>query len=218
MVMIDISPKNFFSYPYRRWITFSVVLILVVALLDEFVKPRIFPKRFGVVIEDSLFRSGRIHHSLLPKVLAENQIDSIVTLTHEVPSKAYQAHERSIAESMGVNLVRFPLDGNGTGNVSSYIGALKYVYDELSNDRRVLVHCAAGSERTGGFMFFYQTLILKQNEKDAYTEMRKYKFDPERNLALLPYLEDTLPEVAEALADHGVQVAELPSMRGFNAL
>ena len=216
--MLAISFKNFFSYPYRRWIAVFMALIVVIALLDEFVKPRLFPKRFGVVIEDSLFRSGRIHYSLLPSVLAENQIDSIVTLTHEVPSKEYQTYERTIAESMGVNLVRFPLDGNGTGNVSSYIGALKYVYDELSKDRRVLVHCAAGSERTGGFMFFYQTLILKQNEKDVYTEMLKYKFDPERNLALLPYLEETLPDVVDALEDHGVEVGTLPSVTSFNAL
>ena len=216
--MLVLSFKNFFSYPYRRWIAIFTVLIVVIALLDEFVKPRLFPKRFGAVIEDSLFRSGRIHYSLLPKVLAENQIDSIVTLTHEVPSKEYQTYERTIAESMGVNLVRFPLDGNGTGNVASYIGALKYVYDELSKDRRVLVHCAAGSERTGGFMFFYQTLILKQNEKDVYTEMLKYKFDPERNLALLPYLEDTLPDVADALQDHGVEMGALPSITSLNTL
>ena len=216
--MLVVRLKNFFSYPYRRWIAVFMVLIVVIALLDEFVKPRLFPKRFGVVIEDSLFRSGRIHYSLLPTVLAENQIDSIVTLTHEVPSKEYQTYERNIAESMGVNLVRFPLDGNGTGNVASYIGALKYVYDELSKDRRVLVHCAAGSERTGGFMFFYQTLILKQNEKDVYTEMLKYKFDPERNLALLPYLEDTLPDVADALQDHGVEMGALPSITSLNTL
>ena len=33
-----------------------MVLIVVIALLDEFVKPRLFPKRFGVVIEDSLLQ------------------------------------------------------------------------------------------------------------------------------------------------------------------
>ena len=35
---------------------------------------------------------------------------------------------------------------------------------------------------------------------------------------LRPEAREAMAEVAEALADHGVQVAELPSMSGFNAL
>ncbi|MAI42200.1 MAG: dual specificity protein phosphatase family protein [Candidatus Azotimanducaceae bacterium] len=212
-----LSPLSF-SYPHHRWVAGVIGLLIIIALLNEFVKPRVFPKRFGVVIEESLFRSGRIHHSLLPKVLSENKIDTIVTLTHEVRTKEYQARERTIAREMGVDLVRFPLDGNGTGNIASYIGALKYVYDELGKDRRVLVHCAAGTERTGGFMFFYQTLVLNHNGKDAYDEMRQYQFDPERNPDLLPYLENTLPDVVEALGAHGIKIGTLPKISNLAAV
>ena len=55
--------------------------------------PRLIAKRFGVVVEHELYRSGRIHPSLLPKVLDQYGIDDIVALTY--PSKT----RRSISSS-----------------------------------------------------------------------------------------------------------------------
>ncbi len=205
-----ITSKRFINY---RLIFASVVVFLFLgALFYEYVKPRIFPKRFGAVIEDSLYRSGRIHPDLLPKVIEDYQIDTIVTLTRDVSTVEYQPIERAIASQMDVDLVRFPLDGNGTGDVASYIGALRRIYDELSEGRRVLVHCAAGSQRTGGVMFLYQTLVLQQSKGDAYEEMLHYDFDPERNAALLPYLGGILPEVVDALGAYGIATPTFPKI------
>ncbi|HAK53618.1 MAG TPA: hypothetical protein DCM54_17205 [Gammaproteobacteria bacterium] len=209
------SPKPFMNY--RLLIACVVGFLVIAALFNEFVKPRIFPKRFGAVIEDSLFRSGRIHPDLLPSVIEDHQIDTIVTLTRDVSTVEYQPIERAITSEMGVDLVRFPLDGNGTGEVSSYIGALTHIYDELGEGRRVLVHCAAGSQRTGGVMFLYQTLVLQKSEGDAYKEMIDYDFDPERNAALLPYLVDILPEVVDALGAYGISPAAVPEIKGLAA-
>jgi protein tyrosine phosphatase len=189
-----------------------VGLIVIVAALDEFVKPRVFPKKFGVVIEDSLYRSGRIHESLLPKILKDYEIDTIVTLTHAIDTIEWQQAERRIAKELNVELIRFPLRGDGTGDITSYIEALRAINKELGNDRRVLVHCAAGTERTGGAVFLYRTLFLGQAQADAFAEMRDYGFNPERNIALLPYLVDGLPIIVAGLAQYGLTTASVPDM------
>ena len=70
-----ITSNRFINY---RLIFASVVVFLFVgALFYEYVKPRIFPKRFGAVIENSLYRSGRIHPDLLPKVIEDYQIEIV---------------------------------------------------------------------------------------------------------------------------------------------
>lgn len=198
----------------RTQLTIAAIvgLIVIVAALDEFVKPRVFPKKFGVVIEDSLYRSGRIHESLLPKVLKDNEIDTIVTLTHAIDTIEWQQEERRIAQELNVELLRFPLRGDGTGNITSYIEALRAINSELGNGRRVLVHCAAGTERTGGAVFLYRTLFLGQPQQDAFAEMRDYGFKPERNVALLPYLADGLPIILAGLAQYGLTSESVPDM------
>ena len=198
---------------YKRTVLVMTIVfsfIGLAALFNEYVKPRIFPKRFGVVIEDSLYRSGNIHQALLPKVLRDYQIDTIVTLTRSISTIEYQAQERAIAEEMDVALYRFPLFGNGTGDVTSYIGALKRIHEELTRGRRVLVHCAAGTQRTGGVVFFYETLILDYSPAEAYAHMQSFKFDPSKNEALLPYLDGIFPVVASALEDHGIALTNDP--------
>lgn len=189
-----------------------VGLIVLVAALDEFVKPRVFPKKFGVVIEDSLYRSGRIHEALLPKILKDYEIDTIVTMTHAIDTIEWQQEERRIAKELDVDLIRFPLRGDGTGDITSYVEALRAIQRELGNDRRVLVHCAAGTERTGGVVFLYRTLFLDQPQDEAYAEMLEYGFNPKRNTALLPYLMDGVPIVVAGLGQYGLATKSAPDM------
>ncbi|MDA0791196.1 MAG: hypothetical protein O2780_17275 [Proteobacteria bacterium] len=196
----------------RIFIATAVVMavILVAAAFNEFVKPRIFPKRFGVVIEDSLYRSGRIHPDLLKSVLEKHRIDTIVTLTVEVEGHEFQTAERAIADELGIEIARFPLAGDGTGDMVSYIGAIKKIDAELDQGRRVLVHCAAGTQRTGGVLFLYETLIGEVAPATAFAEMQRYDFDPVDNPRLLPYLEQILPGVTRGLAREGIVITSTP--------
>ena len=181
---------------------FGIFLIVLGSLYvaKEEVYPRLVPKRLATVVEDGLYRSGRIHPDLLPRILEERGIDTIVALTYPVQDHEWQREEARIAEEMGIEIVRFPLLGNGTGDAESYLGALTRVNEELGQDRQVLVHCAAGTQRTGGFSFLYRTLVLGEAPEDAYREMRHFDFDPEDNPDLLPYLWEITPRVAEHLS------------------
>ena len=186
---------------YAVWAGAALLLAAAAYVANEEIKPRLFPKRFSPVIEDSLYRSGRIHPDLLPKVLREHGIDTIVTLTHEAQDHPWQKEEKRIAEELGVDIVRFPLQGNGTGDPASYQGALGRIHEELGSGRQVLVHCAAGAQRTGGAVFLYRTLVLGESPESAYADMVRHDFDPVDNPALLPYLRDITPQVRESLGD-----------------
>lgn len=187
----------------NRYLRNSLIGLLVLGVIYvavEEVYPRVVPKRFATLVDDGLYRSGRIHPDLLPKVLEEHGIDTIVALTYPVKDHEWQREEARIAEEMGINIVRYPLLGNGTGDTASYLGALSKVNEELGDGRQVLVHCAAGTQRTGGFSFLYRTLVLGDTPETAYEEMTRMDFDPVDNPDLLPYLWEITPEVANHLS------------------
>src|SRR6476620_4674555 len=85
-----------------------IALLAVVVLVGawfawkELLQPRLFAKRFGVVIEHELYRSGRIHPSLLPKVLAQYGIDDIVSLTYPSNAPRYQQLEERLTTERGI--------------------------------------------------------------------------------------------------------------------
>ena len=78
---------------------------------------------------NTLYRSGRIHPSLLPKVLDQYGIDDIVSLTYPSNAPQYQQLEHRLTTERGIRLLRFPLSGNGTGDPAHVVDALIAIHD-----------------------------------------------------------------------------------------
>ena len=195
----------------RRILYSILTALLVVAVLaagwlawKELLAPRLIPKRFGTVIDHTLYRSGRIHPALLPKVLDKYGIDDIVTLTYESNNSSYQELEQRLATERGIRLQRFALEGNGTGDPAHIVAALVAIHDATARGEQVLVQCAAGTERTGGVIYLYRTLVLGESPDDAYTELLGYGHRPERNPKLEAFLNANMAYFAAALAEHGI--------------
>lgn len=195
---------------YRRSRRFRIGLLAVAVLIGawfawkELLEPRLIAKRFGVVIDHSLYRSGRIHPSLLPKVIDRYSIDDIVTLTYPSNAPQYQQLEQRLTTERGIRLQRFPLFGNGTGDPAHVVEALIAIHDALGRGDQVLVQCAAGSERTGGVIYLYRTLVLGESTDAAYAEMLRYGHRPARNPKLEAFLNANMAYFADALAAHGI--------------
>ena len=188
-----------------------VVALLVVALLaagwlawKELLAPRLIPKRFGTVIDNALYRSGRIHPTLLPNVLDKYGIDDIVTLTYAENAPKYQQLEQRLADERGIRLQRFPLEGNGTGDPAQVVGALVAIHDAIAQGHQVLVQCAAGTERTGEVVYLYRTLVLGESPDDAYAELLGYGHRPARNPKLEAFLNANMAYFADSLAERGI--------------
>ncbi|MBL6690312.1 MAG: hypothetical protein ISP91_07965 [Pseudomonadales bacterium] len=198
---------------YLRALKYAAIFTIIIGGLyvaNEEVKPRLFPKRFAAVIDDGFYRSGRIHPDILPGILQDHSIDTIVALTYPVDGHPWQMEEARIANELDIDIVRFPLGGNGTGDPESYVGALSRIHRELEDGKKLLLHCAAGTQRTGGVTFMYRTLVLGQDPELAYQEMQKFDFSTHDNPNLLPFLWEITPTVMAHLKQQGIGLSEVP--------
>ena len=167
-------------------------------------KDRLLPKRWAVVEEGRIYRSGQLSAALVKKTLQRHGIKVIVALTGAMPNDRDQAAEQRAADELGIELLRFPLKGDGTGEVSQYARAVAAVAEAKRQGKPVLVHCAAGAQRTGGVIACYQLLVEHQSPADVVTEKRQHGWDPRDNPALLPYLNQNLGEIAALLREQGI--------------
>ncbi len=170
---------------------------------DDYIKDRVIPKRFGVVEQNLIYRSGEIHRALIEKVLKKHDIDVIINLTNYDKANPNSVAEKEISERLGIKTCRYPLRGNGTGAVENYAGALKDLVTESRKGNKVLLHCAAGSQRSGGLTAFYRLLVQEKDPDEVIKEMKKYDWDTD-DTDLLNYINENIGAVASIMVQHGI--------------
>lgn len=201
--MNKISFKNI-SLPF--W----VVLALLLAFGGwEICKYQVVPRRFGIVDRGQVFRSGRIAPHLVRRTLETHGIKVIVDLTEPEQNNAEWRAERSAAETLGISISNFPLRGDGTGNITNYAKAIAVIEQSKKGRKPVLVHCAAGVQRTGGVIAAYRLLVERQNPATAYAELTRYGWKSRADKILLEYLNGHMKELAVLLQEMKV-IARAP--------
>lgn len=145
------------------------------------------PKRFGVVEAGRLYRSGEVSPAQLETLAREKGIRTVLSLLD--PSAPESVAERQAAERLGLTWLNIPLrgDGSSTPEARNEIRAI-LLRDDTGP---MLVHCAAGSNRTG------LTCGMWRIHRDGWTveqvldEMRRYDFeDLDKHENLLAALRD----------------------------
>jgi protein tyrosine/serine phosphatase len=197
----------------RRWAIAATVTVIVAAGISLWtcvLEDRFIPKRFGVVEQGLIYRSGQLSSALVKKVLVEHNIRVIVDLTTDDPNNSDQQAEKKTAEELNAKILRFPLRGNGTGDVNNYARAITEIADAEKNNLPVLVHCAAGAQRTGGVIAAYRLLVQKKDPAFVINELKRYGWKPKGNSELLTYLNSNMAELAMLLKEAGV-IEEIPS-------
>jgi len=162
-------------------------------------RDRFVPKRFGVVVEGKVYRSGQISRFLIADVVERNNIGTIIDLNGLDPDDADQRAELAVSEAKGVRHLRFPLKGDATGQIDRYAGAVQAIVESEHEGRPVLVHCAAGTQRTGACVSFYRLLIRHDPPEMVYRELKHYGWDPRLNQVLLDYVNGHMHELAQLL-------------------
>jgi hypothetical protein len=83
----------------------------------------------------------------------------------------------------------------------------------------VLVHCSAGSERTGVLVALYRHIVEGKSYAEAFTEVREHHHDPGRNPWLLIVLADWGDQIAHAYRAGGQipGVQPLPDPQPLNS-
>ncbi len=175
----------------RRVLVIGAVLIALsgggAVLWHKVIRHELFPRNFGVVVEDRVFRSGRLTERAMRSLIDDRGIRTILDLGAFDPDSEREAWTQAVAEDMGVNRFRFDLIGDGTGNPNYYVQALRLMTDERAWP--LLVNCGAGSERTSVAVMLYRNLVDGEPLLEAYRETFEYKHDRE-DWEMLAYLAD----------------------------
>ena len=188
----------------KRVVVGLLIALVVLTLSFVFLKYRIFPKRFGVVVDGQLYRSGQISSTLIKGVLQKYEIGVIVDLTGNLPNDPDQIAEKRAAAELGIITHKLPLSGNGTGSIDLYAQAIKIIVQAQRDNRPVLVHCAAGAQRTGGVIAAYRLLVEHKKPSSVLKELMEYGWDPQDNGVLIDYLYDNMSQLAKKLLELGV--------------
>ena len=189
------------------WVVVGIVVLIAggIWLWEEQLEDRIIPKRWGAVIDGSLYRSGQLHPALIERTFVAHGIELVVSLidveTGSDDDRAFDAVERTTCEDLGIERRVLPLQGDGTGNIGNYALAIGAIAVGLESGRTILVHCAAGSQRTGGVVACFRVLVEGWTPAEARAEMERYDWDPKDDRALTDHLNANMAELARRLVD-----------------
>jgi protein tyrosine/serine phosphatase len=188
----------------QRIVLAAVIIGGGIWLWHDVIQDRVIPKRWGCVEQGAIYRSGELSPALIERTLRKNDIQVIVSLTGEKPDDPDQNAERQAAKELGIELLRFGLGGDGTGDIEHYAQAIAHIVKAKQEGKAVQVHCAAGTQRTGGVIACYRLLVRGDPKDDVLREMRSYDWDPQDNPKLVPYVNENMPTLAARLVELGV--------------
>lgn len=192
-----------FSWPhFFRNAGVIALCVAAVAYVARFnIRDNVWPRNVGVVEPGVLVRSGRLTPAATEQVVREHGIRTIIDLGAYI-ERPYESRVSELtARALGVRLVRLSLEGDGTGDPDQYAEALRVIMDPANHP--VLVHCAAGAQRTSGCVMLYRRLTVGKPFEAGIAEAEEFKHDPEKNPALLAYMRRWGDAIVEAVRGGG---------------
>jgi len=165
-------------------------------------KDRFIPRKLEVVEPGAIYRSGQIDASLVKQVLVDQGIRVIVDLQapREPDVEVDRQAELAAAKELGIRHESHPLAGDGTGDVEVLAAAVASVARARREGLPVLVHCSAGSRRTGSVLFAYLLLVERRPASEAERELVRF-LDAEEVAPQRRFLDEHLAELRRELEE-----------------
>ncbi len=176
------------------------------------------PRRLGAVEEGLIYRSAQLHRRLIEDVLVEKGIRVIVDMAPDDADDPDAEVEREVAERLGIRKVDLlTLDGSGRGDPADYVRALGEMLRAKREDTPILVHCAAGTQRTGALVAMYRMLYQGWDGPRAYAEYMTYRRNRPDRGHIEAYLDAHLPRIVKDLTRQGLLDAAPDPLPVFRA-
>ena len=132
--------------PYRRpWPILATAVLLTTAIGGYVWHDSRTPKRFAAVVDGLLYRSGGVSPRQLEYVSRRYGIRTVISLLN--PDAPESIAEREAAERLGLRWHNIPLRGNGSSTPADRDRIRQLLSAPPAEP--TLVHCAAGTNRTG---------------------------------------------------------------------
>ncbi len=181
----------------------TVVGIGGLVLWVDGVRYRFLPKNFGTVEEGLIYRSGQIHGAIIEDVLVDHHIQTVIDLSGD-SGRSHEDAELAVVDHLGIEkLTLAGLDGHGLGPIESYAQAFCRLVKERQAGRPVLVHCRAGSQRTGALIALYRVLVQGWTPDQAYAEYLRYRRRPPSSNDLFDHLNKHMARFLELVVEDG---------------
>jgi protein tyrosine/serine phosphatase len=181
-----------------------VLLVASLAFLGAWtlrynVRDNLIPRNFATVGPGVLYRAGRLTPAQTEAVVRENKIKTIIDLGAYLGQPINERIAQRSAEALGVARFTFDLVGDGTGDPNDYVQALRII--AKPEFQPVLVHCAAGAQRTSACVMFYREISEGKPVEETFSESLEHKHDPKDNPALRAYVLHWRKQIAAAFRD-----------------
>lgn len=183
----------------RGPIFFATAAIIAsgVWLWADVLEDRILPRNFAPVEDGVLYRAGRQTPPTLKRIVRSNDINTIVDLGGYPDGSDRENRMVAAAQALDTTRFEFRLKGDALGNPNAYVMALRIMSDPARQP--VLVHCAAGSERTGAAVALYRSIYKDQPLINALADALVREHDPQDNPRMFEYVVRWRDPIARSL-------------------
>lgn len=130
------------------------------------------PKRFAEVVPGRLYRCGEVSPAHLKRLAEQFKLRTVLSLLN--PDAPESVAERTAAERMHLKWLNVPLPGNGQSTSEERERIAAIVCDDALGP--LLVHCAAGTNRTGLAIGLYRIRQQHWNANQVLDEMSQFDF------------------------------------------
>jgi hypothetical protein len=135
--------------------------------------------------------------------LRKNGIEVVIDLTHWKPHDPHRQAEQLAIQELNITAHRFPLRGDGTGDPAVVAHAVATLAASRNAGNITLVHCAAGSQRTGTVIAVHRLLVRGDSAPKVLAELKDFGWHPSRDRKMFEFLTAQLPDFAERLVRLG---------------
>jgi len=140
-------------------------------------------RNLHTVTRDVLYRSGQMSLLGLKRALHDYEIRTVITLrdAHDPGDPPPDLAEQEYCASQGINYYRLPpraweMAANGSVPAEENVRKFLAIMDDPMH-YPVLVHCFAGSHRTGAYVAIYRMEYEGWSNRQVLEEMKIYGYD-----------------------------------------